>query len=194
MIKEQFLYFAQFPAKEGVNSILTNGSASTPGYTQLLNQLSSLPSQERVPEIQNYVYGQSFDELKQRIDRLIGSFLFVDYGEFDMSADSNGSLRLTQQMAITVAIKMPNRADAAEHMLASDTTLHLLSRVHAWMLADADREQLTWISRDSLHSGEIVPFVASELNSVGWTLIISCIGSDTLDTHQLYRSFLRQTQ
>ncbi|WP_306302159.1 hypothetical protein [Hoylesella saccharolytica] len=107
MIKEQFLYFARYPAKSGIRAILTNGSSDFPGYADLLSALDALPEQSRVPEINNYVYGQSFEELQQRISRLVGSFLFVDYGEFDMSGDKSHSFRLTQRMAITVAFKMP---------------------------------------------------------------------------------------
>lgn len=194
MIKEQFLYFAQYPDRAGVKSMLTNGSSDHPGYADLLTDLSHLPEEARVPEIKNYVYGQSFDELKQRIDKLVGPFLFVDYGEVDMLGDGRNSYQCTQRMAVTVANKMPNRADAAEYMLASDTTLRLLSRVHAWLLADAELGHIDWLSRDNLDKAEIVPFVATELHSVGWTLMMSCEAPDSLGTHGLYRSFVRRLQ
>lgn len=148
----------------------------------------------RIPEIANYVYGQSFDELKQRIDKLAGSFLFVDYGELNMLADGRNSYQITQRIAITVANKMTNRADAAEYMLASDATLRLLSRVHAWMLADAEQGNIEWLSRGELDKAEIIPFVATELSSVGWTLMLSCISPDALGTHHLSRSFAKRMQ
>ena len=147
----------------------------------------------RLPEIANYVYGQSFDELKQRIDKLVGSFLFVDYGELNMSTDGRNSYQITQRIAITVASKMTNRADAAEYMLASDNTLRLLSEIHAWMIADAEEGNIDWISRGELDKAEMIPFVASELSSVGWTLMLSCVAPDTLGTHRLSRSFGKQT-
>lgn len=192
MIKDQFLYFAQYPSKNGVLAMFTNGSSDFPGYDELVTSLCDLPYKSRVPEIANYVYGQSFDELKQRIDKLVGSFLFVDYGEVDMLGDGRNSYQCTQRMAITVAYKMPNRADAAEYMLASDTTLRLLSRLHAWLLADADAGNVEWLSRGELDKAEIVPFVATELHSVGWTLMMSCIAPDTLDTHRLKKSFAKR--
>ncbi len=194
MIKDQFLYFAQYPSRDGVLAMFTNGSSDFPGYNDLVASLRSLPDESRVPEIANYVYGQSFDELKQRIDKLVGPFLFVDYGEMDMLESSPGSFRISQRMALTVAYKMPNHADAAEYMLASDTTLCLLSRVHAFMLADAELGHIDWLSRANLDKAEIVPFVATELYSVGWTLMVSCEAPDTLGTHDLYRSFVRCRQ
>lgn len=194
MIKDQFLYFAQYPSKEGIRAILTNGSSDFPGYNELAEALDNLPDMSRIPEIANYVYGQSFDELKQRIDKLAGSFLFVDYGELNMLADGRNSYQITQRIAITVANKMTNRADAAEYMLASDDTLRLLSKVHAWMLADAEQGNIEWLSRGELDKAEIIPFVATELSSVGWTLMLSCISPDALGTHHLCRSFAKRMQ
>ena len=192
MILNQFLYFAQYPSKEGVRAILTNGSSDFPGYRDLVDALDNLPDMSRIPEIANYVYGQSFDELKQRIDNLVGSFLFVDYGEFNSLKDSRNSYEITQRIAITVARKMPDRADAAEYMLASDATLRLLSKVHAWMLADAEQGNIEWLSRGELDKAEFVPFVATELSSVGWTLMLTCIAPDSLSIHQQSRSFAKQ--
>nr|DAK34902.1 MAG TPA: hypothetical protein [Caudoviricetes sp.] len=192
MILNQFLYFAQYPSKEGIRAILTNGSSDFPGYNELTEALDNLPEMSRIPEIANYVYGQSFDELKQRIDKLAGSFLFVDYGELNMLADGRNSYQITQRIAITVANKMTNRADAAEYMLASDATLRLLSRVHAWMLADAEQGNIEWLSRGELDKAEFVPFVATELSSVGWTLMLTCIAPDSLSIHQQSRSFAKQ--
>ena len=172
MIKDQFLYFAQYPSRDGVLAMFTNGSSESPGYNDLVNSLKELPETSRIPEIRNYVY--------------------VDYGELDMLGSQPGSFRILQRIAVTVACKMPNRADAAEYMLASNNTLLLLARLHAWMLADADAGNIPWLSRGELDKAEIVPFVASELHAAGWTLMLSCIAPDTLDTHRLMRSFARQ--
>lgn len=194
MIKEQFLYFAQYPSRNGILAMFTNGTSHFEGYNTLVAELSQLPQTSRVPEIDNYVYGQSFEELQARIDKCIGSFLFVDYGEMSMTANNHNTYELTQRLAVTVAFKMPNRSDAAEHMLASDKTLTLLSKVHAAMLADADKGNIEWLSRGELSRAEYVPFVASELHSVGWTLMLSCIAPDTLQIHQQYKSFVRNTE
>lgn len=193
MIKEQFLYFAQYPSRNGILAMFTNGTSHFESYNTLVAELSQLPQTSRVPEIDNYVYGQSFEELQARIDKCIGSFLFVDYGEMSMTANNHNTYELTQRLAVTVAFKMPNRSDAAEHMLASDKTLTLLSKVHAAMLADADKGNIEWLSRSELAQAEYVPFVASELHSVGWTLMLSCIAPDTLQIHQQYKSFAKNT-
>lgn len=192
MIKDQFLYFARYPATEGVRAMLTKGKSDSPGYAELQLALDQIPVKERLPEIRNYVYGQSFEELHQRIDKLFGSFLFVDYGEFNMSGDGRNSFDVGQRIAVTVAFKMPNNSDAGDYMLASDQALRLLTQVHAWLLADADAGNVDWLSRDELDKAEILPFVASELHSIGWTLMMTCVAPDMLGTHDLCRSFARQ--
>ena len=194
MIKEQFLYFAQYPSRNGIFAMFTIGTSHFEGYNTLVAELSQLPQTSRVPEIDNYVYGQSFEELQARIDKCIGSFLFVDYGEMSMTANNHNTYELTQRLAVTVAFKMPNRSDAAEYMLASDKTLALLSKVHAAMLADADKGNIEWLSRAELARAEYVPFVATELHSVGWTLRLSCVAPDTLQIHQQYKSFAKNTE
>lgn len=194
MIKEQFLYFAQYPSRNGIFAMFTIGTSHFEGYNTLVAELSQLPQTSRVPEIDNYVYGQSFEELQARIDKCIGSFLFVDYGEMSMTANNHNTYELTQRLAVTVAFKMPNRSDAAEYMLASDKTLALLSKVHAAMLADADKGNIEWLSRAELSRAEYVPFVATELHSVGWTLMLSCVAPDTLQIHQQYKSFAKNTE
>ena len=110
-----------------------------------------------------------------------------------MLGDGRNSYQCTQRLAVTVAYKMPNRADAAEYMLASDATLRLLSQLHAWLLADADAGNIDWLSRGQLDKAEIIPFVATELSSIGWTLMLSCTSPDSLGTHQLSRSFAKRT-
>ena len=88
-------------------------------------------------------------------------------------------------------MKYSDHADPMEHVIISDRTLKLLTTVHAWMMADAERGELNWLSRDSLAHAEIVPFVASELKASGWTLMLNATAPDALGTHALKRSFER---
>jgi len=192
MIIDLFLYFAKFPNKAGLHSIATNGQSSMPEYSKILKSLDDLPDQSRIPEIDNYVYGQSFDDLKLRLDKLIGSFLFADYGEFDILGDSRRSLSCTERMAVTVAFKMTNRSDILENVIASDRSLKMLTRIHAWMMADSEAGDIPWLTRDNLDKAEIIPFIASELSSVGWTLMFNASAPDSLGTHDLCRSFVKQ--
>lgn len=192
MLLDLFTYFAKFPASEGITKgIATKGESSMEEYATVLGELSDMHDKELVPEIENYVYGQSFDELKQRIDKLTGSFLFVDYGEVDMQSDGRRSFECTQRIAVTVAMKLPNTSDMLERIIANDRTLQMLSKIHARIMADAEREELYWMNRDSVANCEIIPFVSAELQSYGWTLMLSATGADILDTHRIARKMMK---
>ena len=194
MLLDLFTYFAKFPASAGVTrGIATKGESSMEEYATVLSMLGNMQEKEKelVPEIENYVYGQSFDELKQRIDKLTGSFLFVDYGEVDMQSDGRRSFECTQLIAVTVAMKLPNTSDMLERIIANDRTLQMLSKIHARIMADAEREELYWMDRDSVANCEIIPFVSAELQSYGWTLMLSATGADILDTHRMSRKMMK---
>lgn len=194
MLLDLFTYFAKFLASAGVTrGIATKGESSMEEYATVLSMLGNMQEKEKelVPEIENYVYGQSFDELKQRIDKLTGSFLFVDYGEVDMQSDGRRSFECTQRIAVTVAMKLPNTSDMLERIIANDRTLQMLSKIHARIMADAEREELYWMDRDSVANCEIIPFVSAELQSYGWTLMLSATGADILDTHRMSRKMMK---
>lgn len=193
MLLDLFTYFAKFPQNSGIiKGIATKGESSMEEYATTLDILGKMEEKELIPEIQNYVYGQSFDELKQRIDKLTGSFLFVDYGEVDMQDDGHRSFECTQRIAVTVAQKLSSNADMLERVIVNDRTLQMLSKVHARIMADVETEGLYWMDRESITNCEIIPFVSAELQSYGWTLMLSARGADILDTHRLARKMARQ--
>lgn len=193
MLLDLFTYFAKFPQNSGIiKGIATKGESCMEEYATTLDILGKMKEKELVPEIQNYVYGQSFDELKQRIDKLTGSFLFVDYGEVDMQDDGRRSFECTQRIAVTVAQKLSGNADMLERVIVNDRTLQMVSKIHARIMADVETEGLYWMDRESITNCEIIPFVSAELQSYGWTLMLSARGADILDTHHLARRMMRQ--
>lgn len=188
IIQDLFLYFAKFPQKSGVKSMATMGASEMPEYAELMDELDALPQESLVPEIEHYVYGQSIDDLKGRLDKLLGSWLYADYGEFS-TQDDRGSMQVTQRLAVTVAVRLSQNADMIEHLIASDRALDMLSRVQARIMADCEDGLLEWLSRGNLQKTEVVPFVATELYSYGWTLLLDASASDSLGTHALSRSY-----
>lgn len=193
MIRELFLYFAKFPKRSGVTAMFTNGQSDYAEYQQLTDAVGEMADEPILPDIDNYVYGQDFDELKSRVEKIFGSWLFADYGEFSFSEDrAPGSMRCRQQLAVTVAMKLSDRADMVERMIAEDKTLSWVNIIYARILADAATGDTPWLSRMPVADAQIVPFVASELKSWGWTLIITADAADTLGTNNLKRSFLRK--
>lgn len=194
MIKDLFVYFSMFPQKKGVLSMAVNGSSVMAEYQDLLAAITSMSDERRISGLDNYAYGQSFEELKARIDKCVGSYLFIDFGEFVIHVDGHKSLLYTERIAVTAAMKLGNSVDAMERMIASNRTLQMLSRIHAYIMADVESGVIDWADRTSAEDAEIVPFVASDLNSIGWTLLFNAVSPDALGTHELYRSFARMHQ
>ena len=190
IIQDLFLYFAKFPSKDGVKSMATMGGSEMPEYQQLMDALDALPEDSLVPEIEHYVYGQSIDDLKGRLDKLVGSWIYADYGEIT-TQNTKGSMEVVQRLAVTVAIRIRSNADMIERMIASDRTIDMLSKVQAHVIADCESGQLEWLARGEFRKAEIVPFVASELNSYGWTLLLDASAPDALGTAALAKSFAR---
>ena len=192
MILDLFLYFAKFPQHSGVTRIASKGSSSMHEYGAMLGKLAEEPDHSLVPDIDNYVYGQSFDDLKSRIDRIAGTFLFVDYGELSTTTDRIQSMQVKERLAVTVASKLGSSHDALEQAIVSDHTLQLLASVYAHLLADIDNGDFQYADRPAVGNAEIVPFVSSELSSYGWTLMLSVNAPDALGIHEKYKSFTRR--
>lgn len=192
MLLDLFKYFATFPKRENVlKGIANKGESSMKEYAKMVEAIKNLPGEDGiVPQIENYVYGQSFEELKERLSKLVGSFLFVDYGEVDMQSDGRRSFECTQRIAVTVAMKLPATHDMMERLIANERTLQMLSQVHAHLMADAEMDILYWMDRDSVTTCEIVPFVSAELQSYGWTMMLNATGADILKTHSLAKRLM----
>ena len=72
---------------------------------------------------------------------------------------------------------MPDSADMVECAIVSDATLQLLVQVRQQLLIDSHSEAYPWLERIS-GSHDIIPFVAPELKSLGWTLMFESEASD----------------
>ncbi|MBQ9508289.1 MAG: hypothetical protein IJR53_02580 [Bacteroidales bacterium] len=190
IIQDMFLYFAKFPRRDGVTAMATMGASEFEEYSTLTSAIRTMQEHSLVPEIHNYVYGQSLEDLQQRISRLFGSWLYADYGEIALHPE-HGSMEASQHVAVTVATKLGSNADMLERMIASDRALEMLTKVHARMMADAEAGQLDWLHRDAVMRAELVPFVATELSSYGWTLLIDAQAPDMLGTHQIAKTLRR---
>ena len=186
IIIELLKYFAKMPEREGVLDVFANGRSTEDGYREL-QRFVHLLSSPLVPGIQHFVFGQSLEAVKQRVNKVSGTYLFVDFGEFESSRDQRNSITDKQRLAVTVAKKMKNSADIIEEVLASDRCLHLLNDVRACMLADSQKHSWLKMMSDT-HS--IIPFESKDLNSIGWTLMFDAEASDWFDVKSRTSSFL----
>ena len=178
--------FARIPARNGVLDIFANGHSSLNGYLDLQNYIHGLP-EPLIPEIGSFVFGQSLEAVKQRINKVRGTYLFVDFGEFESSRNRQNSIEDRQRVAVTVAKKMGSSSDIIEEVLASDQCLGLINKVRACLLA----QQIPWLKLLS-EQHSIIPLESKELSSVGWTLIFDITASDWFDLKLEISSFQKK--
>lgn len=188
MILDLFKYFAKFPHRPGVLTIFNNGESTFPKYADLLTELKSIPGVGLIPEIESYVFGQSFEKVKKRIDSLSGTFLFVDFGEFSSVRDQRSSISDSQKLAVTIAMKVPASSDLVEEAIFADKTLSLINILRARLIDDSKKISAPWLNRLS-DSHDIIPFLSPELASLGWTIRFDYAGSDLFNVKALIASF-----
>ena len=130
----------------------------------------------------NYLFAQSFEELRDRLDRVVGPFLFVDYGEITFQGNNIRSIQGTMRLAVTYAEKLsPSTLDDAR-IDSAQRTLDRLRDIYSQLTKDVESTtRFPYADRQGIFSAEIVPFVASELNAYGWTLLLDCTSPDPLN-------------
>lgn len=169
-------YFAKFPSKDGVLSAFTEGSSEYSQYSDLMKYISDL-KEPLIPELSAFVFGQSYESVKSRIADITGSYLFIDFGEFNSSRNSRNSIEDSQKLAVTIAIKAPSSIDTVEECIISDITLQLIDRLRSCMMNDDRLGDVPWRQLMSdRHS--IVPVDNKEINSIGWSILFDITASD----------------
>lgn len=147
-----------------------------PQYAELIAAIKSLPLKERIPGIEEYVFGVNYETVKSRIDNILGTYLFVDFGELNSQIDSNGRINDRFHMAVTIAGKISNStSDLVEQAIISDQTLSLINELRACMLAD--QKSHPWLQEIN-KSITISPFTSLELASLGWSMDFYREGAD----------------
>lgn len=185
MILDLFKYYAQFPDIKGVESIFANGRSDSQLYTELLNSISTMPVHSRIPGIQNYVFGQSYDAVKHRIDNISGTYLFLDFGEFSSTRDQRNTIHDSFDLATTIASKVSSNSDLVELAIVSEQTLQLAHQLR--VLQYEDQKQHPWL-KEIANQHTIIPFVAREFSSIGWTITYKREGADILHLKEALRN------
>ena len=75
-------------------------------------------------------------------------------------------------------MKLSDTSDLVEEAIASDVCLELLTTLRTYFLYDAESGNIPWLNRSTIKNHDIIPFVAKELKSIGWTMIFEANASD----------------
>lgn len=182
MIFEILKYYAQFPNHSKVLELFAKGRSELPEYAAIQEDINNLPKSSRIKGLDYYIFGQSFDAVKQRVDNILtGTYLFVEIGDIMSKRDQKNSIRDEVQMAVTIAAKSAEM-DLIEEAIQSSRTLTMMQQLRVSM--NSDQRNTPWLKELS-GSCQMRPFVAKEFASVGWTLMFEREGSDLFDLKRL---------
>lgn len=184
IITDLLLYFAKFPQRKGVLDMFNKGSSDTPGYRELQEKVRNLPT-NNILEIKDYVFGANLEAVRDRITKLSGNYLFVDFGEMDFSRDRFSRDADVMRMAVSVGTRLREfSSDLVEQALAFDHNMELLNKVRNQMLEDQQKHP--WLKNISIDH-TLVPLTAQPLHSVGWTMIFKREGYQSLTRQKINR-------
>jgi hypothetical protein len=183
MIFEILKYYAQFPNHSKLLEIFAKGRSDLPEYAAIQEEIKSLPKYSRIQGLDYYIFGQSFDSVKQRVDGIVsGTYLFVEIGDIMSKRDQKNNIQDEVQMAVTIAAKSAEM-DLIEEAIQSRRTLSMMQQLRVAMTSD--QRNTPWLKELS-SSCQIRPFVTKEFASIGWTLMFDREGSDLFDIKRLF--------
>lgn len=184
MILEILKYYAQFPNNSNVLELFAKGRSELPEYAVIKEEIKNLPEHSRIRGLDYFIFGQSFESVKQSVDRILsGTYLFVEIGDIVSKRDQKNSILDEVQMAVTIATKSAEK-DLIEEAIQSECTLSMIQQLRAAMSLDQSRTP--WLKELS-GSCQIRPFVTKEFSSIGWTLMFEREGSDLFNLKYLIR-------
>lgn len=182
IILDIFKYFAQFPKKENVLKLFSNGKSSLPGYSELLAFITNMTVHSRIPSLTGFVFGADEEVIKMQVDKCEGFILFVDYGEINAGTDSRNSIQNNWKMAITIMGKLSSEVDPVENALNSESALSIARSILSMMLAD--QTECSWLKELS-KSYYLAPFDHKGWSCHGWSVVFEREGADMLNLKNL---------
>lgn len=182
MIFEILKYYAQFPNHSKVLEIFSKGRSELPEYAALRKDIEGLSNHSRIQNLDYYIFGQSFDSVKLRVDQIIsGTYLFVEVGDIISKRDQKNNILDEVQMAVTIAAKSSDM-DMAEEAIQSRRTLAMMQQLRVAMFSD--QRHTPWL-KELTEACQIKPFVTKEFASIGWTLMFEREGYDLFEIKRL---------
>lgn len=174
ILKTSFRYFTRFIPVAALEAAFRLPSGKD--HQNLFHDLTTMPDDRRLPDIEDFIFSISQEGVQQRIANVKGVFLFVDYSSITSSIDRVDVKTDRFRVAVTVARPRPKDQDQATEMLWQDKMLDIISTIRRYMREDEqDAPSLWWATFPTT----IQPFHAPGLqNSMGWTMEFDITGTD----------------
>ena len=159
-------YFSQFVSREALENFFQASSGLV--YDQSKEDVLAIPDGNRIPGLDNFIFGINTDAVKSRISSLAGPYLFIDYSNIVSTLSKQDVKTDSFHIAVTVAQAHPNDEDAFAETLSQAECLEVLKAIRERMRDDVDVDYcIEWLPFPTT----ISPFVAKDLsNSYGFTM------------------------
>lgn len=176
MIKDVFLTAAKFPSRSGVFKSFNLGAFVDPGYAALLKEIENLPP-PLFPEISDFVFGADEEPIKKVIQTFSDYYLLVDFGDITSSKDDNSRIVDSFNISFTIArVVKDSDMDIAASTIIFDKCLSMAADIKRHLI----KMSKPWC-KDIEGNSTFSPFIAREMNSIGWSLIFDRQGLDLLN-------------
>ena len=159
-------YFSQFVSREALENFFQASSGLA--YDQSKEEVLAVQDGNRIPGLDNFIFGINTDAVKTRISSVLGPYLFIDYSNIVSTLSKQDVKTDSFHIAVTVAQAHPNDEDAFAETLCQSECLDILKAIRERMRDDVDIDySIEWLPFPTT----ISPFVAKELsNSYGFTM------------------------
>ena len=99
-------YFSQFVSREALENFFQASSGLA--YDQSKEEVLAVPDGNRIPGLDNFIFGINSDAVKSKISSVTGPYLFVDYSNIVSTLSKQDVKTDSFHIAITVAQAHPN--------------------------------------------------------------------------------------
>lgn len=159
-------YFSQFVSREALQNFFQTSSGLA--YDQAREEVLAMPDGNRIPGLDNFIFGINSDAVKSKISSVTGPYLFIDYSNIVSTLSKHDVKTDAFHIAVTVAQSHPNDEDAFAETLSQAECLEILKAIREQMRDSVDLDYcIEWLPFPTT----ISPFVGKELaNSYGFTM------------------------
>ena len=159
-------YFSQFVSREALQNFFQASSGLA--YDQAKEEVLAVSDENRIANLDHFIFGINSDAVKSRISSVSGPYLFIDYSNIVSTISKQDVKTDSFHIAVTVAQAHPNDEDSFAETIAQSVCLDMLKSIRTAMRNDYDvNDCIEWLPFPTT----ISPFVAKDLaNSYGFTM------------------------
>lgn len=169
-------YFSQFVSREALENFFQASSGLA--YDQSKEEVLAVPDTNRIPGLDNFIFGINTDAVKSRISSVNGPYLFIDYSNIVSTLSKQDVKTDSFHIAVTVAQSHADDEDAFAETVKQAECLEIMKAIREKMRDDIDLDySIEWLPFPTT----ISPFVAKELaSSYGFTMALDLKAIDAV--------------